>query len=97
MLMKKITVKDMRQAIVYVDNGNYVGNLNDLADDDLLACDFGRDLKMGNIRVANVVIELERRNQWLDFSWETFNKTRDNTVGALLDAINQHIDETAES
>ncbi len=94
--MKKITIKDMRQAIVYVNNGNYVGNLNDLADDDLLACDFGRDLKMGNVRVANVAIELERRHNWLDIPQEAFRNVPDNTVGGLLDTINKYIDGKAD-
>ncbi len=93
--MKKITVKDMRQAIVYVNNGNYVGNLNDITDDDLLACDFGRDLNMGNIRVANVVIELERRHGWLDIPQEMFKQMPDNTVGGMLDTINKCIHEKA--
>lgn len=93
--MKKLTVKDMRQAIVYVNNGNYVGNLNDLTDDDLLACDFGRDLKMGNIRVANVMIELERRNNGLRIPHEILKEASGNTVADMLETINKHIDETA--
>lgn len=94
-MKKKLTIQDMKVAVDYVNNGNYDGNIMDIADEDFVACDFGRDLGMGNIRVADVAIELDRRNQWLDFPWGVFKETRDNTVGALLDAINAHFDEKA--
>ena len=93
--MKKITIQDMKAAVNYVNNGNYVGNVMDIADEDFAACDFGRDLKMGNIRVANVIIELERRNNGLRIPHEILKEAPGNTVADMLEAINKHIDETA--
>ncbi len=86
--MRKITVKDMKQAVAYVNNGNVcIGNVNDIADEDFLACDFLKDLKMGNIRVANVPTQLMRMYN-LDLPLEIFRNAKDNTVGALMDSIN---------
>lgn len=89
--MKKITLKDMRRAITYVNNGNVVlGNLDDVADEDLLACDFLKDLKMGNIRKANVPIQFMRMYN-LTLPLEVFHNAKDNTVGALLESINAYL------
>lgn len=81
----------MRRAISYVNNGNCViGDLRDVSDEDLLACDFLRDLKMGNIRKANVPIQLSRMYN-LHFPLEIFHNAKDNTVGGLMDSINAHL------
>lgn len=78
----------MKQAVAYVNNGNVcIGNVNDIADEDFLACDFLKDLKMGNIRVANVPTQLMRMYN-LDLPLEIFRNAKDNTVGALMDSIN---------
>lgn len=89
--MKKITVNDMRRAISYVNNGNCViGDLRDVSDEDLCACDFLKDLKMGNIRKANVPIQLMRRYN-IGLPLEIFHNAKDNTVGGLMDAINEYL------
>lgn len=92
--MEKISVAQMRRAILHVSRGDV--QVRNLSDDQLLKCDWLNDLKMGNIRVCNVAIELQRSYN-LSFPSEIFKVTRDNTVGALLDAINQYIDENANS
>ena len=89
--MKKKTVDDMRRAVSYVNNGNVCVNLKDVSDEDFLACDFLRDLQMGNIREVNVVIELSRVHG-LDLPLEIYANVRDNTVGALMDSINEFIE-----
>lgn len=95
--MKKITVEDMRRAISYVNNGNCViGDLRDVADEDLLNCDFLRDLKMGNIRKANIPIKLMRMYN-LHLPLDVFHNTKDDTVGALMESINQCLNETADA
>ena len=102
--MKKITVNDMRRAITYVNNGNVVlGDLSDVSDEDLLACGFLRDLKMGNIRKANVPIQLMRMYN-LHLPLDVFHNAKDDTVGALMESINNHLatygdkeDETADA
>ena len=81
----------MKRAISYVNNGNCVlGNLSDVADEDLLACDFLRDLKMGNIRKANVPIQLMRMYN-LDLPLDIFHNAKDNTVGGLMESINDYL------
>jgi hypothetical protein len=97
--MEQITIKDMRQAIVYVSNGNCVrkiGDINNLSDEKLAKCDFLHDLRMGNIRVANVGIELQRRRN-LYFPPEVIRNAKDGTVGAMLESINSYLNEKADN
>lgn len=89
-----ITLQDLRRAISYVKNSKRTDNLlQDVPDADLLNYDFERDLHMGNIRVVNVFIELQRIHG-LDLPMDLFKTMPDNTVGSLMNAINQYIDET---
>lgn len=87
--MQKITISEMRTAINRV-----LGRNNELriSDEQLLTSDFVRDFHMGNIRLANVVIELERINN-ISFPRELFQTVSDDTVGALMDVLNHYIDE----
>ncbi len=64
--------------------------LQDVTDDDLLNYDFARDLHMGNVRVFNVFIELQRIHG-INLPMDLFNTMPDNTVGSLLNAINKHL------
>ena len=82
--MGKITIKEVRDAITYVQN---VRHELMLSDEQLLKADFLKDLGMGNVRVINVFIELQRRHK-VFLPVELFKKMEDNTVGAFLNAIN---------
>ena len=92
--MKQITIKDMRRAITYVGmSGTHKDITAEFNDEQLLAQDFTKDLNMGNIRVANVLIELERIHN-LDIPMEMFRKMPDNTVGAFLNTVNGYLNGT---
>lgn len=82
--MEKITVKEVRDAIVYVQNTKREFAL---PDEQLLKADFFKDLGMGNVRVINVFIELQRRHR-VFLPVDLFKKMEDNTVGAFLNAVN---------
>ena len=82
--MAEITIKEVRDAIVYVQNSRCELALSD---EQLLKADFFKDLGMGNIRVMNVFIELQRRHR-VFLSLDLFEKMEDNTVGAFLNAVN---------
>lgn len=89
--MKSITISDIRRAITYVNmSGEHVDILRDVTDEQLLAKDFVKDWNMGNIRIADVLIELERIHN-IRIPMDIFRMTSDNTVGALLTALNQYI------
>lgn len=89
--MENITIKDIRRAISYVNmGGKHVDILRDVTDEQLLAKDFAKDFGMGNIRFANVLIELERLHN-LSIPMNIATMTADNTVGAFLTAANQYI------
>lgn len=83
--MEKITVKDVRDAIVYVQNSK-----SDLllTDDQLTQADFLKDLGMGNIRVVNVFIEIQRR-RGVSLPIAMFAKMKNNTVGEFLKVVNE--------
>lgn len=89
--MPEITLKDLKRAISYVKKSDCARSpIQDVSDADLLKFDFEKDLHLGNIRVVNVVIELQRIHN-LDLPMDIFQNTADNTVGALLEAINAHL------
>ena len=89
--MKNITIYDVRRAISYVNmSGQHVDVLLDVDDKQLLAKDFFKDFGMGNIRFANVLIELERINN-IRIPMNIATMMSDNTVGAFLTAANQYI------
>ena len=84
----QITINDVRRAITYVNlSGQHTDVLRDVTDEQLLAYDFAKDLNMGNIRVVNVLIELERIHN-LCVPLEIFRKMQDNTVGAFMNSLN---------
>lgn len=89
--MEKIKVKDLRCAVSYIlRNGADVDQFDELSDEEFLKLDFCKDLKMGNIRVLNVVIELERVYDF-NLSLEVLSTIPDNTIGALFDTINRYL------
>ena len=91
---KQITIKDVRRAITYVGmSGTHKDILVDITDEQLPAKDFTKDLNMGNIRIANVLIELERIHK-LNVPVEMFRKIPDNTVGSFMNAINGYLNGT---
>lgn len=93
---KTITIQDMRHAIMYVNNGNTHGtpNLNDTSDEQLLNYDLNHDLSLDNIRLANVIIELQKRHN-LHLPFELFKVVPDNRVKSLLNTINQYLQDAA--
>lgn len=91
--MKQISVNDVRRAISYVGmSGTHDDIVAAYNDEQLLALDFTKDLGMGNIRVANVLTELERIHN-LCVPLEVFKTMPDNTVGAFMNAINGYLRE----
>jgi hypothetical protein len=93
MMKQTITIKDMRHAIMYVNNGNDCAakNLQDASDEQLLNYDFIRDLNMGNIRLTNVLIELQRIHN-LTLPMDICKIVPNDSVKALLVTINQYIE-----
>ena len=85
-----VTLKDFREAILYISDSESVSHLVKEANDDVLEkFDFWQDLHMGNVRILNVVIQLERTYN-LNLPIEVYKKY-DGTVGSLRDAINSYI------
>ena len=87
--MSKITITDIRHAIAYVCQNDGL-NLKDISDEQLLGLDLIKDLKIGNVRLVNVAIDLQRTHNF-DMPWEVLRAREDNTVGTLLSTINQHL------
>lgn len=91
--MIQISLHDLRRAIDYVKKSDCAKSpIQDVSDADLLKLDFEKDLHMGNIRVINVVIELQRIHN-LDLSMDFFKEMPDNTVGSLMNAINRQLNQ----
>ena len=84
--MAKITIKDVREAIAY---GHDCGVVN-MSDEELLAKDFMRDFGFGNIRLANVAIELQRRHN-IVLPVEFFQEMKDNTVASFIESANKYL------
>ena len=84
--MAKITVKDVREAIAY---GHDCG-VEKLNDEQLLKSDFLKDFGMGNIRLANVSIELQRRHN-IFLPLEVFHEMKDNTVASFIESANKYL------
>jgi len=90
-MMQKITIKDVRHAILYVCKGNEpIKNIQDFSDEDLLNLDLYSDLQMGNIRMANIVVELQRI-YGLTFPWEIFRAMADSRVRTFMNTINHFL------
>lgn len=88
--MEKLTLKDLRTAIAYVlksDDAHASASIQDVSDEELAKYDFGKDLHMGNIRVFNVIIQLQQIHN-LNLSMDVFLGMKDNTVAAMLEAVN---------
>ena len=91
--MVQISLQDLRRAIAYVKKSECAQSpVQDVSDADLLKLDFEKDLHMGNIRVINVVVELQRIHN-LDLSMDFFKEMPDNTVGSLMNAINRQLNQ----
>ena len=87
--MKKITVKDVRAAIMYVCQNDGI-NLDKVSDEELLNSDFVRDFNVGNVRFINIVCELQKVH---DFSlpYGLLRQRADDTVKSLLDIITAYL------
>ena len=83
--MKEITVKDVRDAITYVQN---LRSDLPLTDEQLMKADFLNDLGMGNIRVVNVFNEVQRRHG-VFLPVVLFENMKNNTVGEFLRVVNE--------
>lgn len=91
--MKQITLNDLRAAIAYViksDSAHAHASVQNVPDAELLKYDFSTDLKMGNIRVYNVIVELQRTHN-MSLPLDVFLNMKDNTVGSMLEAVNAHL------
>ena len=82
----KITIDSIRRAISY----GHDCDLHRFSDQELLSAVFTRDLNMGNIRVANVFIELQRIHG-IFLPVEMFREMEDNTVGSFLKVANKYL------
>lgn len=95
-IMKKITIEELKRAIVHVDRGNSgIQNLGDVPDDAFLNLDLVRDLRMGNIRLTNVINELHRYHGF-DLPIDIFRKMPDDKVKTVMDTINNYLKETGQ-
>jgi len=83
--MKEITIKDVRDAIAYVQN---LRSDLPLTDEQLMKADFLNDLGMGNIRVVNVFNEVQRR-LGVFLPVVLFENMKNNTVGEFIRAANE--------
>jgi len=90
---KELNINDLRRAIMYVVKSSELPvDLANTSDEKLSKMDFLHDLRMGNIRVVNVLVLLNRIHD-LDLSMDVFNHMPNNTVEELLHSINEHIKE----
>lgn len=90
--MKKITIKDIREAINYVCQTDANHIIQNMSDEELLVCDFVKDLNIGNIRLLNVAIELQQVHG-IKIPFDRLRKRPDDTIGAFLTTINEYIEE----
>ena len=89
--MKQITLQDLKSAVLYVQKSEVAPvSLQNVSDEAFAKFDFGKDLHMGNIRVVNVLVEVQRVYN-LDLPMAIFKKMPDNTVGSMLNAINAEL------
>ena len=52
--MEKLTIKDLKRAIVYVNQGNEgAKDVQNISDEEFLNCKFGKDLHMGKRKRPN--------------------------------------------
>lgn len=95
-IMKKITIEELKRAIVHVDRGNSsIQNLGDVPDEAFFNYDLVRDLRIGNIRLTNVINELHRHHDF-DLPIDIFRKMPDDKVKTLMDTINNYLKETEQ-
>jgi hypothetical protein len=87
--MDKISLKDIRNAIVYVCQNDGL-HLQDISDEKLAQLDLVKDLNIGNVRLVNVATELQRTHNFT-LPWEVLRTREDNTVGTFLKVINQYL------
>lgn len=92
--MEKLTLNDLREAIAYVtksDSAHARVSVRNVPDEELVKYDFSKDLHMGNIRVYNVLVQLQQHHG-LNLPLDVFLNMKDNTVGAMLAAVNAQLD-----
>ena len=94
--MDRITVNDLRHAVMYVANQSGKINLQNVSNEDLLKLDFVNDLKFGNIRLINVATELKHMLN-IDFPAEVLRTRTDDTVGAFLNTLNNYLDKETDN
>ena len=87
--MKKITVKDVRAAIMYVCQSDGI-NLDKLSDEQLLNSDFVRDFNIGNVRLINVACELEQVKGFR-MPYDVLRQRADDTIGEFINTINAYL------
>lgn len=85
----KISLKDVRSAIVYVCQNDGL-NLQDISDEQLAQLDLVKNLNIGNVRLVNIATELQRTHNFA-LPWEVLRTREDNTVGTFLKVINQYL------
>ena len=104
---KTITIQDMKRAISYVRKGREnAENWDTISDEDFLKLDFVKDLHMGNIRLVNVIFELQKNHNitlpveidaskravnWLEESGIVARDQRDMAVSALRSAAYTYV------
>ncbi|MBO6290336.1 MAG: hypothetical protein J6N45_08450 [Alphaproteobacteria bacterium] len=87
--MKNISIKEVRNAIAYVCQNDGLG-LQNISDEKLVKLDFVKDLNIGNVRLVNIAIELQRVYNF-SLPWGVFRTRKDDTVGTFLSTINKHL------
>ena len=85
----KITVKDVRETIMYVCQHDGI-NLDKLSDEQLLNSDFVRDFNIGNVRLINVACELEQVKGFR-MPYDVLRQRADDTIGEFINTINAYL------
>ena len=91
MMEKTITIQDMKRAISYVRKGREnAENWDTISDENFLKLDFVKDLHMGNIRLVNVIFELQK-NHNITLPVEICRTIPDDSVKSFMDTINKYL------
>jgi hypothetical protein len=86
--MENLTVKEVREAIAYVCKNDGI-TLQDVSDENLLKLDLVKSLNIGNVRLINIAIELQRRHNFI-LPYEVLRERPDDTVKSFIEVINRH-------
>ena len=87
--MKKITVKDVKAVIMYVCQNDGI-NLDNVSDEELLEYDFVRNLNIGNIRLINIIGQLQQVKGFR-MPYEVLRQRADDTIGEFINTINAYL------